>query len=338
MNRIKNHIPKLVLMLAAGLVVVFSTAANAQENKKQAEKLIIKTQEAFGDLDKVEFNIPGAVELILGDLNVKGRNLHYSKEEGFAELEGDPIKIDYGKNTKMEAGNIVIDVQDSIVTAKNNCVVMEELEDATVRIEAGNFTAAPDAGWINSREPVKIYYSRKAPAEEEEQAAPAEDDGQDEEEGRKLLDIGSLEDLFITAGSLEYRFEVVDEGEETEKTKGTLVATQTVFFEFKDGQIEAERLTGSLEGKRIRLEDGVKGRVKDFSFSSDRIEINSETEEVDIFGDVMVERDNGDSFSTKHLWIKYKEGEGAWKVDGGFQAQIKLKEEESEQNPEEVAP
>lgn len=305
------NIKKFTLTVPVALIAVllfFCGAAVPQQKKakNECENMTISTESTDIDLEAEEFTIPAAVNLECGDIKVNAARLKFSNKTHIADISGRPITVVFGQDVTAEAAKATIDFDKEHADLSGGCKFVQKDDKLYTEIGAESVeTDYGDNGWVKSAGEVKINYKNLKPKQEPKKAA-------DGEKKKQMIDI---DEGFVTAGAVYYALETRD-----------IEASKTVLMEFKEGAVTADSLKGNLRDKKAALGGGIKGKIRDISFSADRIDIDYGKQEADIWGDVVIERDNGDKFKSKHVWLRYKEGERAMKTSA-VQGNIKIDKE-----------
>jgi lipopolysaccharide assembly outer membrane protein LptD (OstA) len=327
---------KIKTLAGTGLIIIFTIAsasvfaASAASEKPDAKKaatdtMVIITERSDIDLESEEFTIPGAVQIELGDIKISAASLKFSNKTHIAELTGHPLLATLRTDVTAEAGKAVIDFDKERADLSGGCRFVQQHEGVYAEVESENIeTDFGEKGWVQSRGVVKINYKDLMPKQSETK--------QDAADAKKKPMI-ELDEGYVTAGAAYYSLETREiEASQTVRLvfkyysleTREIEASQTVRLEIKKGAVSAESLKGNLKKKKAALGGGIKGKIKDISFTADRIDIDYGKQEADIWGDVKVERDNGDKFKSRHVWVRYKEGERDIKASDGVLLNIKI--------------
>jgi|GEM_PF-7053153 len=307
---VQTRVKTFAAVMAGFAFLFFAALANAAkttEKKIETDNMEIISERADVDMESEEFTIPGAVEIKIGDIRIKGKNLTFSNKTMIAELSGNPLTATLGTEIQAEAGKIFLDINKEQATLSGGCRFTQTRAGGRVEFESETIdTNYGEKGWARSRGEVKIHYM-KIEGKDKQKA---------ETDGAAKKPVIDTDEVFGTAGTVYYTFD-----------DRQLEASHTVRIEIKEGAFTAAELKGNLEKEKLALSGGIQGKIKDVSFSAARMDIDYKAQETDIWGGVDVTRDSGDHFKADHVWLRYKEGARALKTSGGVQMNLKVDKE-----------
>jgi hypothetical protein len=298
--RISNSFLLVLFALAIPLFLVsFAFAEKKTGAPETAEGPVIITDGVIVDVESEEFTIPADVEIIDGDLDVKGGSLKFNNKTRIGVILGKPVVATYGRGIEAKADIVTIFLERGLVISEGNSKLHQSSDKYDIDIETVQIEYDYEKGFARSKNQVKIHYREKAAAGETKPVSEAASEG-----GRKPI-LPNINELTVTAGSFLY-----------DVNSRELEASHTIRMEFEDGEISGEMLKGSVKNQKYEFSGGIQGGLRDVTFSADRIELDYANKVAVVSGHIDFQRKDGSRGTAKQIRIGFKEGERSLKLDG----------------------